>query len=275
MSRFHPNETAYVKQQYATSANLDARIALHQKYSTAAQHFHDWLFDHVALPEHARVLEIGCGSGALWQHVYKRVPSDWKLTLTDYSFGMAAKARTNLESPVSSLQSQVSSLSFAQSDAQSLPFPAATFDGIFANHMLYHVPDLDRALGEIRRVLKTGGTFYAATNGLSHLRELSELSASITGETATSDAPELYFGLENGGARLAKHFQNVTRETQENNLRVTAVEPLVAYIQSGTLFSAIANNPAHLDKFRQLVQQEIDTNGAFHITKSAGMFIAT
>src|SRR4051812_45365540 len=99
-----PNEPTYTRQQYATSANLDARIALHQNYSTAAQHFHDWLFDHVSLPANSKVLEIGCGSGALWQHVFARVPKDWHLILTDYSFGMATQACANLQSPVSRLQ---------------------------------------------------------------------------------------------------------------------------------------------------------------------------
>jgi SAM-dependent methyltransferase len=268
-----PNETAYIKQQYATSANLDARIALHKNYSTSKEHFHDWLFDHVALPAGARVLEIGCGSGAIWQHVFARVPKGWRLTITDYSFGMATQARANLQSLIST-RFPLSQLAFSQADAQSLPFPDATFDGIFANHMLYHIPDLDRALGEIRRVLKPDGTLYAATNGLVHLRELGELSASVTGEPFAIETPEHFFGLENGGVILGKHFQNVTRDKHENNLRVTAVGPLVAYIESGILFSKIANDPAHAAEFRRRVQQEIDTNGAFHITKSVGMFIA-
>ena len=90
-------DAAFVQEQYATSANLDARIALHEKFSTASEHFHDWYFKHVDL-YHARVLEIGCGSGALWQRVYAKIPHAWNLTLTDYSFGMAAQTRHNLQS---------------------------------------------------------------------------------------------------------------------------------------------------------------------------------
>ena len=57
-------------------------------------------------------------------------------------------------------------------DAQDIPFEDDTFGCVVANHMLYHVPDLDKGLAEIRRVLKPGGKLYAATNGEAHMLEL-------------------------------------------------------------------------------------------------------
>lgn len=41
--------------------------------------------------------------------------------------------------------------------------------------MLYHVPDIDKALSEIKRVLKPGGNFYVSTNGKEHMQELEKL----------------------------------------------------------------------------------------------------
>ena len=38
--------------------------------------------------------------------------------------------------------------------------------------MLYHVPDVDRAIAEVRRVLRPGGLFVAVTNGDGHLADL-------------------------------------------------------------------------------------------------------
>lgn len=263
-----PNATSYVQQQYATSANLDARIALHLKFSTATEHFHDWLFDSVQLPPAARVLELGCGSGAMWQHVAPRVPPNWQLTLSDFSFGMASTARVNLNS-------LISNLSFLQSDAQAISFADETFDGIFANHMLYHVPNLNRTLSEIRRVLKPGGTLYAATNGGNHMRELGELVTKVTGEPPRSDAPETLFGLENGAARLAPYFENVTLEIQPNDLRVTEVQPLVDYANSGLFYKAATSTLEREQLFRAYVQREIDTRGCFFITRAVGLFIAT
>ena len=266
MSRF--NETAFVKNQYATSANLDARIALHEKFSASPEPFHDWLFKHVELPRNARVLEIGCGSGALWERVREKIPSAWNITLSDFSFGMVETARAKFQSLISSLQS-------LQCDAQHLPFADESFDGIFANHMLYHIPDLHRALAEIRRVLKRGGTLYAATNGFGHMRELTELITTVSGVTFTEQTPERLFGLENGAAILEQHFENVTREIQANDLRVTEIEPLIAYVNSGLMYKAAIQTAQSEQTFRQHVQHAIDTQGAFHITKAVGMFIAS
>lgn len=265
------NETAFVKQQYATNANLDARIALHEKYSTASEHFHDWLFDHVHLPDNARVLEIGCGSGALWEHVREKTPTTWKITLSDFSFGMT---RSVQEKFFAAEPFGATRFSFLQSDAQHLPFADESFDGIFANHMLYHIPDLHRALAEIRRVLKHGGTLYAATNGVGHMRELTELTTTVSGVTFTEQTPEQLFGLENGAAILEQHFAQVTRDVQPNALRVTEIEPLIAYVNSGLLYKAATQTAQSEQAFRQRVQYEIDERGAFHITKAVGMFIA-
>lgn len=42
-------------------------------------------------------------------------------------------------------------------DLQSLPFPDATYDFVFASHVLEHIPDDKKAIQEIRRILKPGG----------------------------------------------------------------------------------------------------------------------
>jgi ubiquinone/menaquinone biosynthesis C-methylase UbiE len=44
-----------------------------------------------------------------------------------------------------------------QGDAEALPYPHNSFDIVYSNGLLHHVPDLPRALGEARRVLATGG----------------------------------------------------------------------------------------------------------------------
>ena len=57
-------------------------------------------------------------------------------------------------------------------DIRDLPFEDESFDGVVANHMLYHVPDRPQALAEIRRVLRSAGRVFATTNGGDHLQEI-------------------------------------------------------------------------------------------------------
>ena len=99
----------------------------------------------------AEVLEVGCGTGALWANVAPLLP-DLRLTLTDLSEGMLAAA----ERAVSPL-TNVAVAGVRTCDVQELPFPDRSFDVAVANHMLYHVPDPLLAAAELARVLRPGG----------------------------------------------------------------------------------------------------------------------
>ena len=54
-----------VTEQYCDPSNLNARIALHERFSTNPRNLPLWIFDQLKLPDDARVLEIGCGTGGL------------------------------------------------------------------------------------------------------------------------------------------------------------------------------------------------------------------
>ncbi len=253
------NDPAFVREQYRDGTNLDARIALHARFSTATRALPEWIFDQFYFPPGACVLGVGCGTGALWWANRARIPASWQLTLTDFSFGMAETARA-----------AGIAASFAQSDAQAIPFRGAHFDAVVANHMLYHVPDLPRALGEIRRVLKPGGKFYAATNGRDHLRELDELAGEFGIKSASA---ALLFSLENGEEILSKYFSSMRRIDFPDALVVTEVEPLVAYILS--MFSAKHLRGTEAEpQLRQVIADRLERDGAIRITKSVGLFVA-
>ena len=147
-----------LREQYKDGSNLSARIRLHQRFSTNRYGQMRWMFDRIQLPENARVLEVGCGTGLLWRG-RPQVPGGWRVILTDMSDGMLRETRA-------SLAQLGHSFSYMQADAQAIPFRDESFDAVIANHMLYHVPDIPRALGEVRRVLKPSGVCYAATMGL-------------------------------------------------------------------------------------------------------------
>ncbi len=253
--------------QYKNDQNLRARIRLHELFSTSKSDWQRWVFDHLIIPQQARVLELGCGPGELWVRNLDRIPTGWEITLSDFSPGMLEQAQSNL-------QQSDHPFAFTRIDAQSIPYENGYFDAVIANHMLYHVPDSAKALAEIRRVLKPGGHFYAATNGKGHMEEINDLVLQFD-----PDAGGLWqsfatgsFRLENGNALIAQSFDQITLHIYENGLEATEAEPLVEYVLSVPI--GMAFDAEKISRFTAFVQQQIDERGALHITKATGLFEA-
>lgn len=253
-----------LNRQYQDATNFGARVDLHRRFRVNPYGFHRWVFDHFTLNEGSQVLELGCGPGGLWRSNHQRIPASWQITLTDFSPGMLQEARALLGEE---------RFTYQVADAQALPFADESFDAVIANHMLYHIPDLKRALSEIRRVLKPSGHFYATTFGREHLRELDELIwkqwPHRPGKGLGKSAP---FMLENGQEQLAPFFTQVTLETYEDALEVTEAEPLAAYVFSGRLGSFLTQEMR--ESFTNLIRQELAARGTLHLTTALGMFEA-
>jgi SAM-dependent methyltransferase len=243
-----------VSEQYATDANLRARINLHQRFSTAKEDWHRWLFDRVAPHPGARILEVGCGPAEFWKRNLERIDPTWRLTLTDLSPGMIEAAREVLGDRAD----------YAVADAQELPFADESFDVVLASHMLYHVPDRPRAFAEIRRVLVPGGLLHAAANGSGHMRQLDELVA----DDWDFSRHGLAFGLESGVPQLEPFFVDISEERFGGGLEVTELEPLVAYVNSASTFHG------DLERIRGAARETLERDGVFRIDTHAGVLHA-
>ena len=258
-------------EQYQDASNLDARAALHRRFSVNGVNWHRWVFDHLELPDRARVLELGAGPAKLWRENLDRLPQNWHITLTDLSAGMIAKAQTYLE--------DAPNFTFTVADAQTLPFDDATFDAVVANHMLYHVPDLPRALSEVRRVLKPGGRLFAATNGKDHLHELDDLSQDLTADGAVhlglQNNHVTSFDLGTGVGYLEPYFSSfiLHRPPGDPDLLVTEAEPLLVYILSVTP-ADLKNDAKKMAALRKRVEQALAETGEVRITRATGLFEA-
>lgn len=268
------SDPEYVNRQYRDASNLSARIALHERFSTNPQSLPRWIFDQLELPDEASILEVGCGPGCLWIENLKRIPEGWSITLTDLSPGMVSEAETRLGSSWH--------FEFRVADVEELPFESEGFDAVVANHMLYHVPNRDRAFSEISRVLKRGGILYAATNGAGHMRETGRLKQILDpGHPVDAATKEpLGFDLGNGAGQLSRWFSEVTMRRHEDALAVTEAKPLVEYLLSGPAADAAVQG-SNTDEFALRVsalvdrlEQEMASPGAIHITKDVGMFVA-
>jgi ubiquinone/menaquinone biosynthesis C-methylase UbiE len=102
----------------------------------------------MGLAPDARVLEVGSGPGFFSPFIARAVPCG-RLVLVDVQAGMLLAARARL--------GQFANVSLAQGDAGALPVGTGQFDAVLLATMLGEVPDRDRCIGEIRRVLRPGG----------------------------------------------------------------------------------------------------------------------
>jgi SAM-dependent methyltransferase len=126
-------------------------------------------------------------------------------------------------------------------DVQELPFENDVFDVAVAAWMLYHVPDLERGLSELARVLRPGGRLVVATNSRFHLLELRELVG--------SGPSTLKFSREDGEEHLGRHFARVSREDIDSRLAFADRAEVEEYVRATISMSPfIANLPAVVDE---------------------------
>ncbi|MCC7117852.1 MAG: class I SAM-dependent methyltransferase [Anaerolineales bacterium] len=264
MPRF-TDQNYLAQDQYKNSANLDARIALHQNFSVNPQGWYHWIFETLMqFPANAKILELGCGTGAMWQECADQIPAGWQITLTDLSDGMLDSAWKNLVVTGRSFK-------FEKADAQSIPYQDQNFDLVIANHMLYHVPDRIKALTEIKRVLKAGGSLIATTVGDKHMQEMYGWLKGVN-LNRRADMFDNPFILENGAAEIEKVFASVTLTRYADHLEVTAVEPIIKYIRSS--IGADDLSEERLSAVEKELTANLERNGKIFITKDSGMFRA-
>jgi ubiquinone/menaquinone biosynthesis C-methylase UbiE len=185
-------------------------------------------------PQH--VLEVGCGRGESAEWVAAETRAE--VVALDQSQRMVALTEARgIEAVVG--------------DVAALPFADSFFDCVLAAWMLYHLPDLDRGLAEIARVLRPGGRLVAVTNCRRHTQELRELVGGTFAYT---------FNGENGEEILLRHFAAVERRDAKGSV-VFSPEEALAYIDASMSLWERAREPV--------------IEAPIRVTKAPVVFIAT
>lgn len=103
------------------------------------------------LSRNMTILELACGTGLLSVQLAGSVKM---LEATDFSEDMIKQARAKAHS---------SRLHFSVQDATALPYASETFDAVIISNALHIMPNPEKALSEIRRVMKSDGMLIAPT----------------------------------------------------------------------------------------------------------------
>lgn len=128
----------------------DLYAPIYKQAMKADQRIYDYMYKRI--PGRIRdreVLEIATGPGLLAKHVS---PAAKSMIATDYSDGMIAEARKG-DCP--------ENLRFEVADAMALPYENQSFDVVLIANALHIVPDPEKVLKEISRVLRPGGLLIA------------------------------------------------------------------------------------------------------------------
>lgn len=256
------NKTA-VKEQYKNTDNLWLRKSLHEKYSVNKIGFQRWMFEQYPFCAGMKVLELGSGRGELWKYyieneVLKGYGMD--ITLSDFTDGMVDCLQHTYESE---------GISVKQIDILDIPFEEDTFDLIMANSMLYHVKDIDRALSQVKRVLKKEGWFYCATFGMNGMAQYLYHALDELGIPYNHKA-NISFTLQNGAQQLEKYFGRVERRDYEDALEIEKVEDYLEYIYSMASLQGL-DRKEYDNLFNYFNSKKV--NGHLHVPKEYGMFV--
>jgi ubiquinone/menaquinone biosynthesis C-methylase UbiE len=143
------------------------------------------------------VLDVACGTGLVTFCAAQAVGPTGRLLGVDLSGRMVEAARQRAE------ERQVSNASFARKDAEALGLPDATFDAALCCLGLMYLPEPEKAVREMRRVLRPGGRMVLAVWGERSACGWAPLFPIVDAEVSSEVCP-LFFrlGQQDALARL-------------------------------------------------------------------------
>jgi ubiquinone/menaquinone biosynthesis C-methylase UbiE len=255
-----------VREQYHTDEKFNLRGNLHS-YNINKTDWTNWCFNQMEFPSNAKILELGCGMGDFWYKNSNNINEDWNITLSDFSKGMLLSTKEKLE--------QIKhNFLFEEINAQNIPYKDESFDVVIARHMLYLVPDIEKALSEIKRVLIKGGLFYVTTNSSESMCELNELIKKFDCKLGLHNNGMCdRFDSEHGHVLLKECFSEVNVDILEGKIIVDTAEPVVSY-KASTIKGNSVLIGQRKQEFTEYVEQYIREKGNISITTKACIFKA-
>lgn len=258
------NMESTIKEQYNSDKNLNLRSNLHS-YNVNKIDRDVWCFENMKFCKNDKVLELGCGNGKLWLKNKEKIETDLNITLSDFSKSMIKSAKNNLKEINMDFQ-------YKEINAEKIPYKDETFDVIIAEHMIYFVSNIEKALEEIKRVLKPNGKVYITTNSKNTMNELNELCEKFAPNSGLSNnGLSERFNLEEGEKLLKKYFNNVSLNVLEGKIILSESEPLVSYKASTIQGKSILIGKKRIE-FKDYLDNYIKENKQILITTKAGIF---
>jgi SAM-dependent methyltransferase len=208
-----------LREQYGDDSRLAARQSLWA--GRTGPSLYETVLDLTCLSGTESIVDIGCGNGAYLAELRRRGHTG-PLLAVDRSAAMA-RGSSRYAHP-------------AVADAQALPVRSRGVDVALCAHMLYHVPDLPLAVGELRRVLRPGGKAVITTNGPGHTAQakavMVEAVSRVTGVDMDPDWDTRRFDPRTARDLLRASFDEVDGHELRDSTPVPDKGIVSAYLAS-------------------------------------------
>jgi SAM-dependent methyltransferase len=199
-----------VRWEYASEERVNKRNAIFRAL-VQGESPEDAAYAAVEDAHGSRMLDAGCGPGDLTERFVRDLGLE--VHAIDISPRMVELTRNR------DIDAQIA-------DIESIPFGDAEFDCVFAGWVLYHAPNLDRAIDECARTLRPRGRLVATTIGEDNLSEVWNLF-----EDGERRAP-VSFNRVNGAELLRRRFVRVEQRDVDSTLVFPDVESIRSFIAS-------------------------------------------
>lgn len=261
------------RDQYSTPKNLRDRWELYN-YCSPYLDIYAEAIKRLHLQGDENILEVGCGEGKTLVQLRLERGHVGELTGVDLNAGIFAEANAQQFQ-------QGLNINFIEISADRFPFKDGSFDILLSFFMLYHMPDIDKALIEWTRVLKSGSKMLIATgskeNRIRHTLFRKRL-AEILG-MHKSDKFSDTFNLENGQDQLSKHFKKIETFVFETQIIVKEPELYLRSLSSTRkIHFGDVNESRWKSALRQIeieIENEIRNIGYFSDLVKRGFFLVT
>lgn len=257
---------------YSDSKKLKIRLKTWEKYGTNKNSFVNWVLGILDIKgmSHLKFLDVGCGTGDFLYAVSK-LNKNFEIYGLDISRSMISNSRK---------KNFKFKKNFTVGDAEKIPFNSDFFDYLISIHTLHHVPDINKAISEFCRVVKTDGSIIVVTGNYdldSGLNKLHYESLKQLNFPKFMLEKESY--LRFSGSRALKYFKNLgfpfERFYYSNDLHFKSVKPVLEYYKSAMMYrNSTGINDIRINRSQwQDLAEEMERR-IIEIIKRDGLFIA-
>jgi ubiquinone/menaquinone biosynthesis C-methylase UbiE len=238
------------REKQALADLFSGTSATHDATGGLFGHFGALLVEHARLSPGEHVLDVAAGTGASLVPAAERVGAAGRVVGLDLAPGMVDRLRERIA------RVGIENAEALVGDAEALPFPDGSFDAVLCGFGLFFFPDTDRALGEIRRVLRRGGRLALSTFTKAGSDSMDAMWAQIAAfvPVPPADDPERRFDEvgQLGNALERADFDDVSVEASPFELVFPDVDAWIDWLRSMEFGQQLAQmTPDMLEQFRQ------------------------